>query len=252
MTLLRDFIMNQEESLFPDLPNGMELRFHPDEKYFPTWYTNDHGTSIEHPVFVVKGKHRYADEVKYTCVGYQFYFTVNPAIGLNGVNPKDKLMGRHFFCFQSGRPCLGYHKYDVESIFVLFDEQNQPLSVYFGAHGLGQGTWMSWNECECENGVLHVYVALNSHATYPISKTVIRGLGFANDYTSSKGRHIRLTSKDYADAKVWHKVFAEGIEIKSEIPMIGNTSISEKERIRLLTKKDSVRNRAKQQYDGPQ
>lgn len=80
-----------------ELPGGLELRFHPDEEYFPTWYITSERADIEHPCFVNKGTHEFADEQVYDCVGYQFYFEFNPATGLGGIFPESEALGERSF-----------------------------------------------------------------------------------------------------------------------------------------------------------
>ena len=77
-----------------NLPSGLELRFHPDEQDFPTWYrAEDRESKMEYPCFFNKGKHEFADGVVYRCLGYQFYFQYNRAIGLGGVFPWSEALG---------------------------------------------------------------------------------------------------------------------------------------------------------------
>lgn len=147
------------------------------------------------------------------------------------------------------RLCSGHHRHDVEGIYVLFDENKQPQHVYFKAHGLGQGMWMTWDECSFSDGALVVYFSWRSHATYPNPGTVNRIYNFANDINSDGGRAIRIMPKDCMDANEWQHDFGNGIRIWNTIPLISNTSISDQERRRLAFTQDNVRNRARTQYD---
>ena len=140
---------------------------------------------------------------------------------------------------------IGYHRHDVEAVYVLFDEETrEPLHVYFQAHGLGQGSWHTWDECQkTEDGALVVYFAWGSHATYYATGDIVRILGFANDEVEDGGRKIRITEEHYVENVQFD--FGDGIRIRSEIPTISNTNISERERKLLPFVNDDIRERAR-------
>lgn len=154
----------------------IQLRFHPEEKYFPT----DNNFRQEEPViykseqtepYVFYGK-------KYKSVLYEIYYQINGAIGFGKtLFPKSKL--------------LGYHKIDIERIIILRDlTTNLPQHVYFSAHR-DEGKWMPYNECSFTTfGDLIVYVAKFSHANYPSPGCWYRIYGLANDLCSPNGMNI--------------------------------------------------------------
>ena len=81
------------------LPAGIELRFHPKEPSFPTWYPpqpeapgRDDG--LEYPCFFASGPYRSSQNIEFHCETYQFYFEENLGIGLFGIGARSKLMGQ--------------------------------------------------------------------------------------------------------------------------------------------------------------
>lgn len=151
---------------------AIELRFHTKETTFPT----DLETSLNRSnvCYTFDGHTQYqGKEYKYT--NYRWYYTVNDGIGCCYIAPKSVAMG--------------YHQNDLEGVSVLFDESDKPAHVYFHAHSTGHGMWRTWEQCEkSDKGHLVVYVARNSHASYPAAKLYGRAFGFANDTTSKRGK----------------------------------------------------------------
>lgn len=158
---------------------GFELRFSPKETHFPT-YISPHDIWEANPCYVYKGVTQHLGK-EYTFHSYRWYYAMNPGIGC-------------CFAFPGSRT-MGSHEHDMEGVVILFDEHGSPKHVYFQAHGYGQGVWRTWEECEkTENGLLVVYVARYSHASYPNSRVYLRGFGFANDVTCSNGKRLTYTS----------------------------------------------------------
>jgi hypothetical protein len=98
-------------------------------------------------------------------------------------------IGCCFLCPNS--QIMGNHPDDNEGVVILQNAAGKPEHVYFYAHGHGQGMWCTWDECEkTVDGGLVIYVGLYSHASYPKAGLYLRGFGFANDLTSSAGKHV--------------------------------------------------------------
>lgn len=214
------------------LPSGIELRFHPDERHFPCWY-DDSLSEPEHPCFFVSGRHQGSSR-DYACEAYQFYFKENLAIGLPSTL---RLVS------EKSKTC-GYHKHDVEGIHILYDDETEnPLFVYFKAHGVGQGIWKKWEECERnQNGALVVYVAWGSHAMYPSSKNATRVFGFANDRVSKDGRRLLIAEDNCVPASFVE--FSAGCRIYDTIQPISNKSITTRERVVLPFVSKKLRKKA--------
>ena len=152
----------------------IQLRFHPSELTYPSAF--DHTVTGQPTAYCHTG-HIIWNSKAYKYVHYVWYYVDNPGIGCCGILPYAK--------------CMGYHPHDIEGVTILFQEED-PMFVYFHAHGYGQGTMLPWDACEKnEDGALIVYVAKFSHASYPKAKYYCRGFGFASDVTSNTGKHIQ-------------------------------------------------------------
>jgi hypothetical protein len=112
---------------------------------------------------------------------YEIYYAENGAIGLNSIAPYSTN--------------LGYHQKDIERIMMLHDTNTErPMHVFFSAHAQ-EGQFYPASTCEYTlTNQLIVYSALNSHSNHPHPGTTWRVFGFANDYTSKKGRHLAMTA----------------------------------------------------------
>jgi hypothetical protein len=154
----------------------IELRLHPDEKFFPTnrYYKSE---APNYPVYYKIDTYAYKGK-RYHRVIYEIYYAENGAIGLNSISVRDER--------------LGYHYKDIERIIILHDLQTEePQFIFFSAHAQ-EGLWYPLRSCEFNNGRLVVYASLNSHSNHPKAGITWRALGAANDYTSSKGTHLNL------------------------------------------------------------
>lgn len=72
---------------------GLKLHLHLKEKGLPCWF-GDSQDEVEFPCFVAKGVHTFKDAVEYHAEAYQFYFQENFAIGLGGILPRNRLLGK--------------------------------------------------------------------------------------------------------------------------------------------------------------
>lgn len=154
----------------------IELRLHPDEKFRPT-NKNYKSESPNYPVYYKIDTYAYKGK-RYHRVIYEIYYEENGSIGLNSIGIKDER--------------LGYHPKDIERVIILHDlKSEQPEFVFFSAHAQ-EGLWYPVRACQFNNGRLVVYASLNSHSNHPKAGTIWRVLGFANDYTSDKGVHLKL------------------------------------------------------------
>ena len=151
------------------------LRFHPKETNFPVLIQDQE--SNDTPVYITEQKYDIGG-VTMDMSSYSFYYHNNYAIGCgHSLFPKNSL--------------LGYHEHDIEHVSI-YSQHGKPITVYFSAHGRGQGMWRDWDMCEKDSsGRLVVYVALNSHACYPEPKKYWRVFGLANDDCSNKGRELK-------------------------------------------------------------
>lgn len=150
------------------LPN-VRLFFHPLETVFPVNNGTTVDCAIHRDVFAYQGS-------IYDTVEYTFKYAENIGEGC-------------FFCCPKAK-CCGYHEGDSEKIIFL-TRNNTIYYVYFKAHELGQGMWLSWAQCEKDmDGNLIAYVARGSHAFYPRPETYIRIFGFANDQCSMSGTSL--------------------------------------------------------------
>lgn len=112
----------------------------------------------------------------YDVVCFQAYYPHNYAIGLGWeLNPTSE--------------ALGYHQHDVEYL-LLYYLNGSPVKVYFSEHGLSEGTWCDYGECEFGSGYLVTYAARNSHANYPSAGLKRRLYDTANDVCDSDGAMI--------------------------------------------------------------
>jgi Vacuolar protein sorting-associated protein 62 len=88
-----------------------------------------------------------------------------------------------------GRP-TGEHEGDWEHVTARCTRATGRLvSVYYGAHRHGDGTWVGARDVPVEprTGRIVAYAALNGHGHYPAAKTHKRAFGLANDRTSAAG-----------------------------------------------------------------
>lgn len=163
----------------------IEIRLHPDER---VRLTGLDGTSnvgyFSDPLSYVYRK------IEYTMITYSFYYNNNPGIGCIGN------------CFPTSK-FWGYHTHDLEKITVLYDGAGEPQHVYFFAHGRGQGMWVPWSDCtKATDGALVVYVAKNSHASYPVAGTYARACGLLNDECLEGGKILRPLLRKAEDVKI--------------------------------------------------
>ena len=155
----------------------IELRLHEKEKFFPT-NKNLKSEAPQYPVYYKIDTYAYKGK-RYHRVTYEIFYAENGAIGLNSISIRND--------------SLGYHPKDTERIIILHDLRTErPEFIFFSAHAQ-EGLWYPARDCEFNNRRLVVYASLNSHSNHPKAGTIWRVLGFANDYTSSKGPHLKLT-----------------------------------------------------------
>lgn len=68
-----------------------------------------------------------------------------------------------------GYMSIGFHPADVEKIIILRNQiTKEPMHVYYGAHGHGEGMWLPWSKTERYQNSLLVYVSPTSHGTEKI------------------------------------------------------------------------------------
>ena len=159
-------------------PLDIQLRLHPREKFLPT---DQNLILIDiFPIYYKIGSYAF-NGCRYISVIYEIYYAENGAIGLNSMFPFS--------------PSLGYHHKDVERIIVLHDTSTErPMYVFFSAHAQ-EGKWYLASECEYSmTNQLIVYSSLNSHSNHPYPKIRWRVFGFANDYTSTRGKHLDMVA----------------------------------------------------------
>lgn len=161
-----------------------ELRLHPEERVGLTGLDGASNVGyVSDPGSFVYGLQ------EYTIVTYSFYYRTNPAIGC---------VGR---CFPDSA-FWGYHPHDLEKITVLY-AAGEPRHVFFFAHGRGQGMWVPWSEClTTGDGALVVYVANNSHASYPRPGRYTRAAGLLNDECLDGGKILRPLFRRAEDKKL--------------------------------------------------
>lgn len=139
-----------------------------------------------------------------------------------------------FYQANPGYICkLGFHIADVERLIILCDFKTlEPMHVFFGAHGNGQGTWRAYKDCEKnQNGILRVYVSPQSHAFYPHAKCHWRLFGFANDVTCGDGEKWVPKARDYSSSQTqsWtisHYQVVRGVNNPKNVPDPESKSIS--------------------------
>lgn len=192
----------------------IQLCFHPFEKSFPT-NINQSVTNVYPGLYISSGYEKIFDK-DYEVVTVSLYFDDNFAQGVGS------------WCCPTSQ-MLGYHKHDIEYISFYCCDDGIDL-IYFSAHSRGQGTWVSWNECEITpDNKLVVYVSLNSHALYPHPRTYWRVFGFANDYCSKYGAKQEVDLNDIA--RSYDFSFDNGIRLyKSLRPSPSPVSITSWER----------------------
>ena len=170
----------------------LRLRFHPREKYFPTFdkrirnqyetmkYYESQLASKQNRIIpcIVRQGQCMKDGKEMVVQSFHVYYEVNGAIGFGWqLFPKSK--------------ALGYHVHDVETVSVLYDRMTGNVdSIYYRAHGQGQGMWapsLDAADYDKDLDTLNVYVARASHASYPNPGKVTRIFGLANDEVSARG-----------------------------------------------------------------
>ncbi len=169
----------------------IQLRFHPKEPAFPCARDGTLSDTV-FPIYYRVINYAYEGK-QYKGVVYEVNYQYNYAIGLNDFRPRSSV--------------LGYHVGDVERIMVIHDiDSDNPVKVFMSAHSQ-EGRWFEYDECEKDGDRLVVYVALNSHRHCNKAMINWRMLGFANDYTSNKGRHINMTAiEDQSiDTPIWNQ-----------------------------------------------
>lgn len=112
-------------------------------------------------------------------LSYWYFFAENPALNLCCVPPN------HRSCCAGG-----YHKADLEHCAIYLDSNTlEPIEMYFATHGRFTGLWRDWKTLEMENNRPVVYLAVNSHASYPSEGQWWRlCCVFANDFASKSGQ----------------------------------------------------------------
>jgi len=81
-----------------------------------------------------------------------------------------------------GVESVGEHKGDIEHITVEIHKSDGQLNrVFFGAHAMRDGRWVSPDQIEFEDGRIVAYSALDGHGLYPKPGAAIRLGGLAND-----------------------------------------------------------------------
>ncbi len=159
----------------------IELLFHPKEKRFPCT-VDDCITGIINSS-VIPAYRKIIDiytykNVEYYCECYFFVYTDNDATGCCYIQPKCTL--------------LGYHKFDCEGIYVLYDKNTkQPKHVNFSQHTHLEGEWVEWERCTTVGNKLMVYAARGSHANYSYPHTTLRIFGIGNDTTCTHKNGIK-------------------------------------------------------------
>jgi hypothetical protein len=182
--------------------NGILLFFHSRETFFPCKFEDlDANSSIKDetivPTYVSSTDYYVYNNEMYKCKCYVFLYRENDAIGLFGVFPKNKN--------------LGYHRYDREYVYILFDKNDNPQHVYFSQHSIKQGEWKKWKDCTVVDNLLHVYVSLGSHANYSNVGTCLRVFGLANDVRENK---INKVVNTFIPAFTTHKYVKMTAQIK--------------------------------------
>ncbi len=197
---------------------NLELRFHPYELDYPCtneykYLMNENNERIYPVYYNIDDDYLYYGK-KYHSVTYFIYYKTNHSIGMNSWFPNNKN--------------LGYHEKDLESIKMLYNINTlNPEYVFFSAHQQ-EGKYYSIEDCNFIDGHLIVYPALYSHSNHPNYGINWRIFGFANDYCSSKGRHIRplLIKSDHVKYKTqnrevydkpWYSFFLPLYTNKTEI-----------------------------------
>jgi hypothetical protein len=142
--------------------------FDGEEKYLPANYSE----------FVTAGKAKYDS----TVVGNVTY-----------VNGKTRL---HYFLYYTEDGGLEYfeisignHVYDIEHLIIEIDPKSSTIiGILFRPHGSSEHFWIRNPEDIKQIGEQHpkVYVSRGKHAQYPISGTVFRYMGGANDSCDAK------------------------------------------------------------------
>jgi hypothetical protein len=156
---------------------NLELRFHPNEIYFPCTPDFKLIDKLENSIVYYKEEDYTYEGISYKSISYLINYIYNSAIGCG-------------YCFCPQKESLGFHNIDRERVKVLFDkESNEPKYVYFSAHSI-EDKWYPYEQCEKNNNNLVIYVSLGSHANYPSSGTWFRIFGFANDKCSKKGKKV--------------------------------------------------------------
>ena len=155
---------------------------------------------------------------KWDALYYSLFWTVNPGYSIG--------------CFK-----VGDHPADVERLVILFDQRSkEPMWVYFGAHGKGEGVWKKYSECRFDKeGRLKVYVSPYSHGLYPAPGIYYRIFGLANDVCDESGEKWVPMLDDFQHSlkQSWshtHYQVARGINSPLNVPDPTERSISTMER----------------------
>lgn len=185
-------------STAPDyvIPVPIQLRFHPsqdlnircDKNYVPT-------SPPSQVIYYSRDANYEYNGVIYHSITYYVYYTINPAIGMNGILPS--------------ATSLGYHPKDIERIRILYNIGLNPIPqhVFYSAHDR-EGKWLKWGDAKkTKDGNLIVYVCYGSHAHRPSPGTYLRIFGFANDYASNMGAHVvpRLEEDNSMSHPIYNK-----------------------------------------------
>lgn len=198
---------------------SFELRFHSGEKVFPCPVPFGYGGfGIEKEFYVGHGQ-AMIEGVMYRLETYSWYYASNPAIGCGA-------------CLCPTSEALGFHDHDVERVTVAYamdtylEDRAQPIKIYYGAHGTGQGMWVPWLACpKTKEGRVIIYVARGSHASYPSPGIKFRIFGFANDVCNNRGVRIAFDPNMSLVPAFDHR-FPNGISLRSHIDVPPSQSIT--------------------------
>lgn len=140
----------------------LRIRFHPKEVVYP------HRVTMDYSIFTYQGT-QYNVKILY------FIYEYNDATACCW-----------FWCHKSS--LFGYHKGDLERIYILYDNDGQAKHVHFKSHYESHGIWKRIEDCEkADANTLVAYAARGGHAFFPSSGIWWRLFGIANDLCSQKG-----------------------------------------------------------------
>jgi hypothetical protein len=149
---------------------SIRINFHPLETVFP----NNNGTTVD---CTIREGHFNYKGIVYDSIEYAFDYA-------------ESIAEACFFCCPKSS-CCGYHLGDHEKV-ILLKLNNNIEHVYFNAHGVGEGMWKRWQDCDKDtDGNLIAYVSRGNHAFYPEPKTYLRIFGFSNDQCSNRGLSLK-------------------------------------------------------------